>query len=183
MGDRVRIPLLLAGALLVGGCTDPSMTTAPEEPVSSESVAQIPHFEGSLPLRLQAGTQVFVDPPCTPEPDRSRICSADGEATYLAYPDAVADSTLVDASMDQTEDRTEWAVTLTFDDPAGPRKIGERATGLAGVLMVVGDDDRVLLVHRPVTVPERSVKAGRITLDATDKASAWDLVESFTTPE
>ena len=50
------------------------------------------------------------------------------------------------------------------------------------MLLLVDDQDRVLLTHRPVTDPsERSIIHGRVTLDPTDKATAWAPVESLQT--
>ena len=45
--------------------------------------------------------------------------------------------------------------------------------------MLVDDQDRVLLTHRPVTVPQLSIIHGRVTLDPTDKATAWGVVETL----
>ena len=135
-----------------------------------EAAPRIPHFEGRLPVLLEAGNQVFVPPPCEPDPARGRRCSLDGETTYLGYPDSEVDATLVDASVAPNDNRTAWVVTLTFDDAAGPRRIGATAVARAGMLLLVDDQDRVLLTHRPVTVPQRSIIHGRVTLDPTDKA-------------
>ena len=99
--------------------------------------------------------------------------------TYLGYPDSEVAATLVEASVAPNENRTAWVVTLTFDDAAGPRRIGATAVARAGMLMLVDDQDRVLLTHRPVTVPQLSIIHGRVTLDPTDKATAWGVVETL----
>jgi hypothetical protein len=184
---RTRVARALGVALLLGtmsvGCTDEEPLTAPDQPVGTETseapIVELPHFQGRLPVRLQAGSQAFVDPPCDPGQGRGRICSADLETTYLTYPDAVEKVNLLDVSMEPTEDRSAWEVTLTFDDAGAARRIAREAVGVAGVLMVVDRDDRVLLTHLPVTVPEHSVSRGRVRLEPTDKATAWELVESF----
>ena len=187
MGSRRRFVALWAGALLVAGllagCTDRPAPTgnAQESPAPGrlEAAPRIPHFEGRLPVRLQAGNQVFVPPPCEPDPARGRRCSLDGATTYLGYPDSEVAATLVEASVAPNENRTAWVVTLTFDDAAGPRRIGATAVARAGMLMLVDDQDRVLLTHRPVTVPQLSIIHGRVTLDPTDKATAWGVVETL----
>jgi hypothetical protein len=184
---RTRVARLLGVALLLGtmgvGCTDEEPATAPDQPAETDTaqvpIVELPHFHGQLPVRLQAGSHAFVDPPCDPGQGRGRICSEDLGTTYLTYPDAVEKVNLLDVSMEPTEDRSAWEVTFTFDDAGAARRIARRAVGVAGVLMVVDRHDRVLLAHRPVTVPEHSVSRGRVRLEPTDKATAWDLVESF----
>jgi hypothetical protein len=179
---RALVGVVLLGALNIA-CTDKEPSTIQEEPTptagSQPPMVELPHFQGRLPVRLQAGSQVFVDPPCDPGQGRGRICSADLKTTYLTYPDAVEKAHLLDVSMEPTEDRAEWVVTLTFDDARAASEIGRRAVGVGGVLMVVDRDDRVLLAHRPVTVPEHSIRRGRVRLEPTDKPTAWDVVESF----
>ncbi len=187
MGSRRHLAALAAGALLVAGL----LVGCSERPPASggragseatgglEAAPRIPHFEGRLPVLLEAGNQVFVPPPCQPDPARGRRCSVDGETTYLGYPDSEVKATLVDASVAPNDNRTSWVVTLTFDDAAGPRRIGATAVARAGMMLLVDDQDRVLLTHRPVTVPQRSIIHGRVTLDPMDKAPAWALVESI----
>ena len=187
MGRRRHLAAALTGALLVGmvlsGCSDRpapgSGTGDGAAPDGLEAAPRIPHFEGRLPVRLEAGNQVFVPPPCEPDPARGRRCSVNGETTYLGYPDSQEDAVLVDASAAPNDNRTAWVVTLRFDDPADPRRIGATAVARAGMLMLVDADDRVVLTHRPVTVPQLSIRHGRVTLDPTDKATAWALVEAL----
>ena len=177
MGSRRHLAALRPGRCWSPGCSPGAATGRPERrqgreprPGGLEAAPRIPHFEGRLPVLLEAGNQVFVPPPCKPDPARGRRCSLDGETTYLGYPDSEVDATLVDASVAPNDNRTSWVVTLTFDDAAGPRRIGATAVARAGMLLLVDDQDRVLLTHRPVTVPQRSIIHGRVTLDPMDKA-------------
>ena len=187
MGSRRHLAALAASALLVAGLLAGCSERPPargdraggETTGGLEAAPRIPHFEGRLPVLLEAGNQVFVPPPCKPDPARGRRCSVDGETTYLGYPDSEVEATLIDASVAPNDNRTSWVVTLTFDDAAGPRRIGATAVARAGMLLLVDDQDRVLLTHRPVTVPQRSIIHGRVTLDPMDKAPAWALVESI----
>ena len=177
VGRRVTAIVLLA--VVGAGCTsdplsNPASTTAS---ASIPAIVERPRFEGSLPVRLQPGTPFYLDPPCRPIPARSRICSVDGAATYLAYPPGRR-AHLIKAGMEPNDESTEWIVTLTFDS-AAPGPISRQALSLGGALLVVSTDNEVLVAHRPVTVPVRSVRGSVVHLKEMDKATAWDLVESL----
>ena len=176
VGRRIAAALL---AVVGAGCTSepqagPASLTATE---SSAAIVERPHFEGSLPVRLRAGTTVYLEPPCRPDPARGRICSIDGAATYLTYPPGRR-ARLVEASMEPNDESTEWIVTLTFDS-AAPRPVSRQALQLGGALLVISSDKEVLVAHRPVTVPVHSVRGRVVHLKETDKATAWGLVESL----
>lgn len=166
-----------AGTLPDASAADDARTGVALDPVSG-----LPHFQGSLDVRIVAGTRVVGYRGCEPaDPERGRVCSVDGQTLYLAYPESSAEVALIDATMGQNDEHTSWAVTLTVDDAKAVKRTGGFAVSVAGSLLFVGPDELVVLAHRPVTIPEPSIKNGRITFTGITKAEAWDLVESMET--
>lgn len=144
-----------------------------------DPVSGLPHFQGSVDIRLTAGTRVVGFRYCEPAPERGRFCSADKQATYLTYPESTADVVLTDVTMAQNEQHTDWTVTLTVDDPKAARRAGKFAVSRAGTLLFVGPEDSVVLAHQPVNRLEPSIRNGTIIVPGITKAEAWDLVESM----
>ena len=95
---------------------------------------------------------MFVPAAVRAGPGAGRRCSLDGKTAYLGYPDSEVAATLDRGLRGPQRNRPAWVVTLTFDGAAGPRQIGATAVARAGMLVLVDDQDRVLLTHRPVTV-------------------------------
>lgn len=169
--------LAAALALLLGasGCTAES----PARPAGEEPTLVLdsgrPHFEGQRAVTVQAGRIVYSGQTCDPVEGRGRVCSLDGERTYLAF-GKVKQVTLTEARMEPADGNTTWTASLRFapEDRRAVRRSVAEATASGAVVLIL-DENQVVLLPTPVT----EFFGARVLLENLTKQQAWDVVARF----
>lgn len=178
--SRVRRPMrslvvgLLAAALLCG-CQSDVGGHRRHDPTPTMLITAVPEFHGHRSVRLGSGIRAYFKPPC--EPSHDRVCSADGQTSYVLAQGPV-DATLTSVRMRLNPEHTAWTVVFTVAD-ADLRPVGRAALSAGGLVLVLTPDGTVVEDLPPVEIPRPTVTAHRLRLFDLTKPEAWQTVAPY----